>query len=85
MCRRLLIKIWSISQLFKRLTLEQQSISTIGRADAGLCRKSLVVKDDDLVLSLISVSRLDRDGYYITFGGNKAVVTKNGKTLVTAS
>ncbi len=47
------------------------TISTLGRADAGLCRKSLVVKDGDLVLSLISVSRLDGDGYYMTFGGKQ--------------
>ena len=61
------------------------TIPTLGRVDAGLCRKSLVVKDGDLVLSLISVSRLDRDGYFITFGDNKAVVSKDDKPLVTAS
>ena len=45
----------------------------------------MVVKDGDIVESLISVSRLDRDGYFVTFGGKKAVISKNGKPLVTAS
>ena len=42
-------------------------------------------KEGDIVVSLISVFRLDRDGYFITFGGNKAVVSKNGRPIVMAS
>jgi hypothetical protein len=37
-----------------------------------------------LVLSFTLVYRLDRDEYYVAFGGNKPVVSTNGSILVIA-
>ncbi len=60
-------------------------INAIGRVDLGNVRDAIVVEDGDLEKPLLSISKLDRDGYETTFkNGTGTIRDPEGKVVLEA-
>lgn len=63
-----------------------QGLHTLGRADAGILKNSLITKTGQLSRNLISVPQFDRAGYTTVFRDGKGTVyDKNGKILAVST
>ena len=59
------------------------TLPAFGRASNGIVQKALVVDDDKLAQNLVSVPKLDRMGYTITFKNGEGIVSDNSGTIIT--
>ncbi len=57
-------------------------LSAFGRASNSIVQKALVVDDDKLAPNLVSVPKLDRMGYTITFKNGEGIVSDNDGTII---
>jgi hypothetical protein len=58
-------------------------LPSFGKASHGRLRKALVVSDEKLTLNLVSIPKLDREGYTTTFKNGEGVVTDSDGNVVT--
>ena len=61
------------------------SINSSGRASAGVLKDAIVVDDQIIPISLASLPQFDKAGYETLIKNGKAIVSKNGNILFTAS
>ena len=60
-----------------------ETLSAVGRANAGLLQKTLVLKPKDLNENLISLPRLDNSGHVTVLGNGEGLVYKDAKITIT--
>ena len=59
-----------------------QSMTSLGRISAGKLENTLIMPDNDLKQTLVSVSALDRSGHTVIFyNGKTEVIDSNGKLV----
>ena len=60
-----------------------ETMSSMGRADAGVLTQSLVLKPGTLNTNLVSLPRLDKSGHIMVLGNSEGLVYKGAKVVVT--